>query len=222
MKKHVIFALLSMLVVAICSSCATVEKSSNSGNPKLNVKATKRPEIIDHKNMKWGKEPPEWVSMEREEIEKTGKYGDSYVFKFESEKGKDLEGSELWLKNFAVGSEISRLVSQRVNDKAVSAAEGNKDKVAAFTKELVSIVSQSTINGLKRESDYWVLQRWYNADGEAEGDYYSSLILYSIPKAILDGIVKEAIKMANGKVPPATPEEKDAQETVMKAFDAGL
>lgn len=220
MKKQVVFALLSVLIVAMLAGCATVDKSAGGG--KLNAKATKRPDIIDHKNMKWGKEPPEWVAMDRDEIEKSGKYGDVYIFKFESERGKDLEGSELWLKNFSVGSEISRLVSQRVNDKAVSAAEGNKDKVGAFTKELVSIVSQSTINGLKKESDYWVLQRYYDADGEAEGDYYSSLILYTIPKQILDGIVKEAIKQANAKVSPATPEEKDAQETVMKAFDAGL
>jgi len=222
MRKHVIFAFLSVMILTICVACATVEQSSTDKGTKLNVKATKRPEVIDHKNMKWGKEPPEWVSMERDEIEKSGTYGDVYVFKFESEKGKDLEGSQLWLKNFSVASEISRLISQRVQDRAVSASEGNKDQVASFTKELVSIVSQATINGLKKESDYWVLQRYYNADGDAEGDFYSALILYSVPKSILDGIIKEAIKQANMKEPTKTSEEKDVRETVMKAFDAGM
>lgn len=224
MKKHAIFALLSILVVAIFASCATMKKSSSEmgEKTKLNVKPTKRPDIIDHKNMKWGKEPPEWVSMETGDIEKAGTYGDVYVFKFESEKGKDLEGSQIWIKNFSVGSEISRLISQRVQDKAVSAAEGNKDQIASFTKELVKIVSQATINGLKKESDYWVLQRHYNADGDPEGDFYLALVLYSIPKGTLDGIVKEAIKQANAKEPATTPEEKDVRDTVMKAFDAGM
>lgn len=222
MKKHVMLALLSTMIVAICASCATVEKSSAGNGTKLNVKASKRPEIIDHKNMKWGKEPPEWVSMERDTIEKSGTYGDVYIFKFESEKGKDLEGSQLWLKNFAVASEISRLISQRVSDKVASAAEGNKDQVASFTKELVRIVSEATINGLKKESDYWVLQRYYSAEGDIEGDFYSAVILYSVPKNILDGIIKEAIKQANSKDPVKTPEEKDVRDTVIKAFDAGM
>lgn len=224
MKKQVMLALSSILVIAVCVGCATVEKSSKgvTEKTKLNVKHAKRPDIIDHKNMKWGKEPPEWVSMEKEEIEKSGTYGDVYVFKFESEKGKDLEGSQMWLKNFSIGSEISRLIAQRVEDRAVSAAEGNKDQVAAFTKELVKIVSQATINGLKKESDYWVLQRYYNSDEEVEGEFYSALILYSVPKSTLDGIVKEAIKQANIKEPTKTLEEKDVRDTVIKAFDQGM
>lgn len=224
MKKHAIFALLSVLIVAICASCATVDKSATaeSGKPKLSVKPAKTPETIDHKNMKWGKEPPEWVDMETGDIEKAGTYGDVYVFKFESEKGKDLEGTQIWIKNFSVGSEISRLISQRVQDRAVSAAEGNKDKTVGFTKELVKIVSEATINGLKKESDYWLLRRWFTPEGDVEGDFYSACILYSIPKNILDGIVKEAIKQANMKEPTKTPEEKDVRETVMKAFDAGM
>lgn len=221
MKKHVYSALLSMLVVAICVGCATVEQSA--GKPgKLDVKTVKRPDVIDHKNMKWGKEPPDWVSLERDEIEKSGRYGEVYVFKFESEKGKDLDGSQLWLKNFSVGSEIARLISQRVEDKAAAAAAGNKDKIGGYTKELVKIVSEATINGLKKESDYWIQQRFYTAEGEVEGDFYSAYILYTVPKQILDDIIKDAIMKAQGKVPPVTPEEKDAQEEVRKAFEAGF
>ena len=71
MRKVIVFVLLGLLFITGFWGCATVEKSSG-GVAKLNVKASKYPEIIDHKNMKWGKDAPEWVVKEREEIEKSG------------------------------------------------------------------------------------------------------------------------------------------------------
>ena len=114
------------------------------------------------------------------------------------------------------------MVVARINDKVASAVEGNKDLVAAFTKELTTIVSQATINGLKKETDYWVLRRFYNASGEVEGNFYTALILYSVPRSILDDVIKEAIKQANLKTLPKTPEEEDVRSTVIKAFNSGI
>lgn len=217
MKKRISFVCLcSFLVVFLCTSCQTTEKAKD-GKSKVVGKA-KMPEMIDHKNQQFGKEIPEWVSMEQYDIEQLPRYKDVYVFKFTSEKSKDLEGSQIWMRNFTVASEVSRLISQRIKDKAVSAAAGNADSIDGYTKELVKIVSEANMSGLKKETDYWTYRRYFKADGDVEGDFYATFMLYSVPRKVLDGIIKDAIAKANEKEKPKSQEEIDLRNMVNKAM----
>ena len=192
--------------------------ASGSGNSSKAVSKVRKPEMIDHKNQQFGKEIPEWVSMEQYDIEQLPRYKDVYIFKFQSERSKDLEGAQVWLKNFTSNCEVSRLISQRINDKAVSAASGNSSSLDSYTKELVKLVSEANMNGLKKESDYWTCRRFYKPDGDVEGDFYSVFILYSIPRKTLDGIIKDAIAKANNKDKPKSQEEIDLRNMVNKAM----
>ncbi|MGP1437688.1 MAG: hypothetical protein ACTTKH_01285 [Treponema sp.] len=210
MKKGMNFFCLCFCVVAFYASCATM--SSNVRAKGMD------PEMIDHKNKQFGKEIPEWVSMEQYDIENLPRYKDVYVFKFVSERAKDLEGSQIWMKNFTVASEISKLISQRIIDKAASAVGGNSSSIDSYTKELVKLVSEANISGLKKESDYWTLKRFFKADGDVEGDFYSTFMLYSVPKKVLDGIIKEAINKANEADKPKSQEEIDLRNMVNKAM----
>ena len=214
MKKG--FVLFSCILAILLASCASSPKT-DGGSSKVILKG-KQPEIIDHKNYQFGKEIPEWVSMEQYDIEQLPRYKDVYVFKFQSDKSKDLEGAQVWLKNFTVASEVSRLISQRINDKAVSAASGNSSSLDSYTKELVKLVSEANMNGLKKESDYWTCRRFYKPDGDVQGDFYSVFILYSIPRKTLDGIIKDAIAKANNKDKPKSQEEIDLRNMVNKAM----
>ena len=222
MKKVITFLCMGCLIASVFMSCETTESSSTSSNPMAIAKSVKKPDVIDHKNEKYGKGMPEWVGEEAIDIEKTGKYGDTYIFVFESEKAEDLEGAQVWLSNFSAAREIVRQISQRVSDKAASAVAGNKNALGGYTKELVKIVSEATVTGFKKESDYWVQRRYYTPEGEVEGDFYTVLALYSIPKAILDEILREALKAASGRVPPKTPEEQEAYDEVQRAFEEGF
>lgn len=209
MKKSVS---LFLIIAIFFASCATTNISS-----KTQAKS-KSPEMIDHKNQQFGKEIPEWVSMEQYDIEQLPRYKDVYVFKFVSEKAKDLEGSQIWMKNFTVTSEVSRLISQRIRDKAASAVGGNSSSVDAYTKELVKLVSEASMNGLKKEGDYWTCRRFFNSEGDVEGDFYSTFMLYSIPRKTLDEIIKEAIAKANEKEKTKSQEEIDLRNMVNKAM----
>ena len=215
MKKG--FVLFGCVLAILIASCATTE-SANKGNSSKAVSKSRTPEIIDHKNQQFNKEIPEWVSMEQYDIEQLPRYKDVYVFKFQSEKSKDLEGAQLWMRNFTVASEVARLISQRIRDKAVSAAGGNADKIDAYTKELVKLVSEANMSGLKREGDYWTLRRFFDADGDAEGDFYTLVMIYSVPRKTLDGIIKDAIAKANDKEKPKSQEEIDLRDMVNKAM----
>ena len=48
------------------------------------------------------------------------------------------------------------------------------------------------------------------------------MALYSVPKATLDQIVRDAMKAANGRVPPKSPEEQEAYDEVQRAFEEGF
>ena len=215
MKKG--FVLFGCVLAILIAGCATTEKAV-SGNSSKVVSKSRVPEMIDHKNQQFGKEIPEWVSMEQYDIEQLPRYKDVYVFKFESEKSKDLEGAQLWMRNFSIASQISRVISQRIKDKAVSAASGNADKLDSYTKELVKMVSEANMSGLKKESDYWTCRRFFDADGDVEGDFYTVVMIYSVPRKTLDGIIKDAIAKANDKDKPKNQEELDLRDMVNKAM----
>ena len=120
--RRIVKAVLCALVALVMFGCGTTKSAI-----KINESRVKKPEPIDHKNLKWGKAPPEWVSMERDEIEAIDKYQDVYIFKFESEKSKDLEGTQLWLRNFSATTELSKMITQRIKDVSAAAAAGDKD-----------------------------------------------------------------------------------------------
>ena len=208
--RRIVKAVLCALVALVMFGCGTTKSAI-----KINESRVKKPEPIDHKNLKWGKAPPEWVSMERDEIEAIDKYQDVYIFKFESEKSKDLEGTQLWLRNFSATTELSKMITQRIKDVSAAAAAGDKDMIETYLEEVVRSVSQAELHGLKKESDYWIQQRYFTADGEVEGDFYTVLVLYSIPRKTLDKIIADAI---NGIEKPKTEEEVRARDLVNKAL----
>ncbi len=211
MKKTLI-VLVTIFFALLVLGC---KSTSGSAKPMKVSKKVKQPELIDHKNLKWGKTPPEWVSLERNEIEAMDTYKEKYAFVFESEKSKDLDGAKLWLENFAAPRELSRMISQRVKDVAASAASGTTDGIEKYTKEIVKTVSAAELNGLKKEGDYWILQRYFDPNGEVEGDFYSVLAFYSIPRKTLDGIIATAIKNADA---PKNQNEQKVRAAVNRAL----
>lgn len=216
--KKIVSIVLSLALVTLVFGCKTTEaavKDSDTVQKVESVSSVKKPEMIDHKNQKWGKTPPDWVLMEREEIEKLDKYKDVYIFKFETEKSKDLEGAQLWVNNFSAPSEIARLISQRIKDNSAAAAAGNKDSVKNYMEQIVQNFSKAQLSGFKKESDYWIQQRYFTPEGKVEGDFYTVVTLYSMPKAILDKLIADSI---SGVEQPKTEEERQVRNLVNKSL----
>lgn len=213
--KKLTQVLIGCCVVGLLFSCATTNEASSGSANFTPASTVKRPEIIDHKNLKWGNPPPEWVTKERVDIEAMAQYKDLRIFKFESEKSKDLEGTQLWIKNFNAMSDISREIQTRVRDAAAAAAVGNKDALESYMEQVVTSLSEATINGLKEEGNYWVLRRHFKADGEIEGDFYTVSILYSIPRHVIEELIQRAI---DGIAKPKTEEEVKARNLVNQAM----
>lgn len=217
--KNIIKLILGLAVfAAIFASCATTKEVQPIG--KISGKV-KQPEIIDHKNFKWGKDVPAWVAQEPQELQRSSDYKDVYLFKFESPRAKSLEGAELWTKDFSIPSEMARTVRMRVESKAAAAAAGDKDRIDGYLEDIVKTITDTELSGFKKESDYWVQMRYFDAEGKPETDDFTYIALYSISKKTLDRLISDAISRAD-KVKPKTEEERTVRERVKEALKEGI
>lgn len=232
MKKVLFSAVLVVLLFSLVTGCASKPKPKPSPAPQaapaqpapqpIPQPIVKRPDILDHKNYKWGREPPEWVTMNVDELEALDKYKSDYVFKFESPRARDLQGAELWTKNFTAAAEIAQQVRNRVQVKFAGAAAGDMNQLGTYMEQVVKSFSDATFAGFKQKDSYWVQMRYYKPDGNVDQDAYTYLALYTIPKATLDELVRKALDEAGNTVKPKTPEEQTARKRVQEAFAEGL
>jgi hypothetical protein len=140
------------------------------------------------------------------------------VFKFESPRAKDLQGAELWTKNFTAASEIAQQVKNRVQVKFAGAAAGDMNKLETYMEQVVKSFSDATFAGYKQKDSYWVQMRYYKSDGKVDEEAYTYLALYTIPKDTLDELVRKALDEANNANKPQSPEEQTARKRVQEAF----
>ncbi|AGT45183.1 hypothetical protein [Treponema pedis] len=217
MKKAINVIIGLAVATAIFSGCAS-KGPKTLGTVSANVK---KPELIDHKNLKWNKDVPGWVAEEPQSLQKNSDYKDVYLFKFESPRSKSLEGAELWTKDFSVPSEMARMVKMRVESKAAAAAAGDKDKIDGYIEDVVKTVTDTKLSGFKKESDYWVQMRYFDSEGKPEADDFTYIILYSIPKKTLDRLINDAVNGAD-EVKPKTETEKAVRDRVREALKEGI
>lgn len=63
--------------------------------------------------------------------------------------------------------------------------------------------------------------RYFDADGNPDGDDYTYLVLYSISKKTLDKLIQNAISGAD-EDKPKTEEERTVRQRVKEALSEGL
>lgn len=216
-RNFIVFAGIAVVAAGLLVSCASTKGSTM---PEVSAEV-KKPVLLDHKNLKWGKEMPEWVAMEPQELEAKDQYKDMYLFKFESPRSKSLEGAELWTRDFSVPSELARTVKMRIESKAAAAAVGDKDKVEGYIEDIVKTITDTKLSGFKKVSDYWIQQRYFDDKGKPAGDDYTYIVLYSIDRNTLDRLIDDAISGAD-EVKPKTEEEERARELVKNALHEGI
>ena len=228
-KAIVVLSLVALAVAFLAVSCASAPPpqaaqptpAAKQEPPKLQPIA-KKPDMLDHKNYKWGTQPPEWVTVSVSDLEAMDKFKASYVFKFESPRAKDLQGAELWTRNFTAAAEIAQQVKNRVQVKFAGAAAGDINKLGTYFEQVVKSFSDATFAGYKLTDSYWVQMRYYKPDGNQDSDDYTYLALYSIPRATLDELVRKALETANTVEKPKTEEEKTARVRVDEEVKKGL
>ncbi len=219
-KVSTLAGLVVLLVVMLVGCAGGPEEEREPLNANVPEPILRRPDLLDHKNYKFGREVPEWVVMDATEIEEMDEYEDVYVFKFESPRAQSLQGAELWTRNFTAASQIAQTVRNRVQVKFAGAAVGDMDMVESYMEQVVQSLSDAEFSGYQPEADYWIQMRYYRPDGSVDEDAYTYLVMYTIPQNTLDRMIQDALDEAGDE--PETEEEETARQRVREAFENGL
>lgn len=209
MKKSFLLVAMAMTLVVGFFGCA-----SDGGNEDgMAMSKVKRPEVLDHKNLKWGKDVPDWVMMSNTELEALPENEDFYVFVYESPKAQNVQGAEMYTKNMQAAAEIASMISLRVKSKFTGANAGDLENVETYMEQVTKTLAQAEISGLKKVDDYWVQMRYFDEKGKPSEEAYTYKIMYRIPRDTMDGLVQQAIDGTE-------PESEDGARTKNLVKDA--
>jgi hypothetical protein len=149
-------------------------------------------------------------------------YRDKYVFVGE-DTGTNLNALRQWSSGFSVAQDLSRMVSRRVQDRFAGAAAGSPDDAyGRYFENVVKSSSDATYTGARKETDFWLLKRYFNADGKTVNrEEYEYYVLVSIDKATLERQINDVLNGVNADTPP-TREQATAYDRVKEAFYEGF
>jgi len=197
MKSVKVFALITaLMVIVVFAGC----KSSADAAPGIKLDSTAKVETIEHKGTAFGvKDIPPWLSefVQRNgtrSVEALPDYRGKYVIIGQA-SGAGLQQVETWAKNFDAQQQIGATIETRVAS-VFKAHENllptNTDAKRKYDNAINTLV-RATYTGARQESDWWVHQK-ITERGKAPETRYTSYVLYTIDRPILDQQIKDQIK----------------------------
>jgi hypothetical protein len=197
MKSVKMFALITaLMVVVVFAGC----KSSAKPAPSIKLETTAKVETIEHKGSAFGVTAiPPWLSefIQRNgtrSVEELADYKGKYVIIGQA-NGAGLQQVETWAKNFDAQQQIGAAIESRVAS-VFKAHEnllpGDADAKRKYDNAINTLV-RATYTGAKQEADWWLHQR-ITEKGKGPETRYTSFVLYTIDKSVLDQQIRDQIK----------------------------
>jgi len=219
--KKLSSVLIVLVLLWALFGCGTTQVTEGTPEPEPTLKPTPPPppppQIIEHRNSDFGGGIPDWVEKTAIELEKEPEY-DGYFVLIEDHVGKSREGVEMWAKKFSAMSALAALIQNKVRDKFVGAAAGDKDFIETYMEEVVKSVSEGEFAGFREQDKFWVRKRYFDQDGNVDHEEFRYLFLLTVPKKEISDAVKRAFNGAK----PDTEEEISAKERVIEAWGDGF
>ncbi|MDR1212278.1 MAG: hypothetical protein LBK40_08630 [Spirochaetaceae bacterium] len=223
--KKIVFCVLAALALSACSSKPKAQPDSQGPAPDY-IERTEAYVVVDHKTKAIGQDVPEWVTRYISDglsgVEAMPAYQDKYVFVGE-DTGTNLNALRQWSTGFSVAQDLSRMVSRRVEDRFAGAAAGSPDDAyGRYFENVVKSSSDATYTGARKETDFWLQKRFFNADGRSVNrEVYEYYVLVSINKADLERQINDVLNGVNADAPPSR-EQVTAYDRVKEAFYEGF
>ncbi|MDR1626367.1 MAG: hypothetical protein LBT33_07480 [Spirochaetia bacterium] len=217
--KKIVYVLVFAALIASLAGCGS--SAAAPGTSPTVASDVRLPDLLDHKNLAFGRDVPDWVMLEQGEIEELPKYKDFYVFKFE-ESGSSLDGVKLWAQQFTAAATIAQQVNNRVQVKVGGANVGDRNETGGYIEMALKSLSDATFSGYKEAENYWLKRRHYKQDGSVDREDFTYYSLYTIPRKTLDGLISKALNDTSVQEKPKTENEKAARERVKALLEEGL
>jgi hypothetical protein len=181
---------LAAALITVPGGCAGIAGEKDQAVPGYEKKPEAY-EVADHKTRALGEDVPEWVSRYisggLSEVEAMAPYKAKYVFIGE-ESGNNLNALRQWAAGFSVDQDFSYLVSSRIQARFAGADEGSPEEAyGRYFEDVVKSTSDASYTGARRESDFWLLRRYFGEDGKTvDREVYECYVLVSIDKSLLE------------------------------------
>jgi hypothetical protein len=210
-KIAIVAALLAISGFVV--SCASAPEPKPSPSP-VTTKATPAKTPIDHKNLMFNGDIPDWITSEITDIEAQPKYKDAYVFRGEAVGGSEA-GAKMLATQMDADTQIARMISLRVQNLFAGAQVGDDKNLENYMENVVKSLADAKVTGWRNMANYWV-QYEYTATKKQEFRYF---VLFTISKEAVKQLMNEALNKAPQ---PDTAEKKNAKDKVAKIMDGNL
>jgi len=205
MKSVKVFALIAALVVIVVFvSCKSPAKPALG----IQLESTAKVETVEHKGTAFGiKDVPQWLSEfvqhnGTRSVEALPDYRGKYVIIGQA-NGSGLQQVETWAKNFDAQQQIGATIETRVASVFKAHEDllpGGADAKRKYDNAINTLV-RATYTGARQEADWWLHQKITEKGKESE-TRYTSYVLYTIDRSVLDQQVRDqVIKIKNGESP---------------------
>ena len=205
MKSVKVFTLImALMVIVVLAGCSSTDKAAKD----ISLKSTAKVETIEHKGSAFGIESiPPWLStfIQRNgtrSVEEMPEYKGKYVIIGQA-NGAGLQQVETWAKNFDAQQQIGATIETRVASifKAHENLLPGSDDAKRKYDNAINTLVRATYTGARQEADWWLHQK-ITEKGKEPQTRYTSYVLYTIDKSILDQQIRDQIiKIRNGESP---------------------
>jgi hypothetical protein len=172
---------LSVLAVLLAAAAFTL--AGCAGTPGTPQAPKQRTELMDWKGAAFGTPVPGWVMAAQESalhIQELEEFQGQtcFVVTYEDPSNKDF--AVTWVGNSANGAaEVARVISTTVNNAAEAqlTAKAGPDAAKRSIKEMTDSMSNASLKGFRKASDFWALMK----NQDTKNEYYAAYSLWVIP-----------------------------------------
>ena len=183
-------------------------------------------EILDYRDMASGGSIPIWLNSYLEggvsAVEKLEEFRNYYIF-MGMNSGSNFNALEQWNEGFIPELDFARLAAVRIEKRLLAAVKTYPDdEYGSYYIALIRSASDALWNGAERESDFWLLRSFPDADDLAVSrESYDFFILVKIRKSFLITQVRKLFESVKPEV-SLTTDQQSAVNLVQERFFEGF
>lgn len=199
--KKIMIILAVLMAAVLLTSCTTTADDIEGTGVELSVN---KPEIIDYKGQAFGSNIPGWVldasDGNNKAVAKALGLEGKKIWILQND-GKDLDMLKLWTDQIDGRSQIASGIEQTIADlitAEMNASEADEATKQQMVDEFSSRVTNLTLQGLEKETDYWTRTRTLKTGvkkAQSDDDYiykYTYLVVFCMDEDLYAKQIDEA------------------------------
>ena len=216
----------SIILVVYFSGCLIFQQRPD---PRAPVEVTRQEEIffweiLDYRNSASGESIPQWLDYFLDggiaAVEQLEEFENYYVF-VSMNSGNNLNALEQWNTGFSPDLDFPRLAAVRIENRFLHDARSYPDnEYGSYFLALIRSASDALWQGAVRDGDFWLLRRFYDADGVVlNWESYNYFILVKVERDVLTPQITTLLRDVRPEEPLSTDQQRAVNRVVEQFFE---